>query len=98
MYRGLRGRGVVQKPRAKRRAESGGALRRDDSASRLAAHYRQRRKNGVVQTRQEVGTGHAYRLRKEVIAATQRVRNCVLFARNVRDCKIILAEKLRPPE
>jgi len=47
----LRGRGVVQKPRAKRRAESGGALRRDDSASRLAAHYRQRRKNGVVQTR-----------------------------------------------
>ena len=54
MNRSLRGRGVVEKPRAKSRTESGGALSRDESASRLAAHHRQRRERGVGQARQKI--------------------------------------------
>ena len=94
----LRRRCVGEQPRTKRGAESGGALGLDERGARLAAYHRQRRENGVGQTLKQIRPWNADGLWKEIGAAAQCVRDGVPVARNVRDSKIVLSKKLRPPE
>ena len=98
MNRSLWRRGVVEQPRAKRGAESRGALGCDERGARLAAYHSQRGENGVGQTLEQIRPRNTDGLWKEIGAAAQRVRDGVPVARNVRDCKIVLPKKLRPPE
>ena len=70
----------------------------DERGARLAAYHRQRRENGVGQTLKQIWSWNADGLWKEIGAAAQCVRDGVPVARNVRDSKIVLPKKLRPPK